>query len=81
VQMQASSHSPSTNPVPIELPTEDLAGRGDPTDSALAAPFHPLTGFLAVSAACFTSGLAGVYFEMVLKGKHCRFSGSENTDD
>ncbi|EJD53128.1 hypothetical protein AURDEDRAFT_180700 [Auricularia subglabra TFB-10046 SS5] len=29
---------------------------------------HPTTGFLAVSAACFTSGLAGVYFEMVLKG-------------
>lgn len=25
-------------------------------------------GFLAVIAACFTSGLAGVYFEMVLKG-------------
>lgn len=29
---------------------------------------HPLTGFLAVVAACMTSGLAGVYFEMVLKG-------------
>ena len=28
----------------------------------------PLTGFGAVTAACFTSGLAGVYFEMVLKG-------------
>jgi UDP-sugar transporter A1/2/3 len=27
----------------------------------------PLTGFAAVIAACFTSGLAGVYFEMVLK--------------
>ncbi|KAJ7581253.1 nucleotide-sugar transporter-domain-containing protein [Mycena floridula] len=26
-----------------------------------------LKGFLAVAAACFTSGLAGVYFEMVLK--------------
>ena len=38
-----------------------------------AAPVHihimsPLTGFGAVTAACFTSGLAGVYFEMVLKG-------------
>ncbi|KZT23952.1 hypothetical protein NEOLEDRAFT_1046525, partial [Neolentinus lepideus HHB14362 ss-1] len=34
------------------------------------APFHvmsPLKGFGAVTAACFTSGLAGVYFEMVLK--------------
>ncbi|TFK55139.1 hypothetical protein OE88DRAFT_1653815 [Heliocybe sulcata] len=28
---------------------------------------QPLKGFLAVAAACFTSGLAGVYFEMVLK--------------
>lgn len=28
---------------------------------------NPLIGFLAVMAACFTSGLAGVYFEMVLK--------------
>lgn len=27
----------------------------------------PLKGFLAVVMACFTSGLAGVYFEMVLK--------------
>src|SRR5258706_2699747 len=29
---------------------------------------HPIHGFFAVIAACFTSGLAGVYFEMVLKG-------------
>ena len=28
---------------------------------------HPLTGFTAVITACLTSGLAGVYFEMVLK--------------
>jgi solute carrier family 35 (UDP-sugar transporter), member A1/2/3 len=28
---------------------------------------QPTKGFLAVVAACFTSGLAGVYFEMVLK--------------
>ena len=38
-----------------------------------AAPIHihimnPLKGLGAVTAACFTSGLAGVYFEMVLKG-------------
>ncbi|KZT09571.1 uncharacterized protein LAESUDRAFT_756522 [Laetiporus sulphureus 93-53] len=37
-----------------------------------SAPLHvhimsPLKGFGAVAAACFTSGLAGVYFEMVLK--------------
>lgn len=28
---------------------------------------NALKGFMAVTAACFTSGLAGVYFEMVLK--------------
>lgn len=31
------------------------------------ASMNALKGFLAVVAACFTSGLAGVYFEMVLK--------------
>ncbi|KAH8116806.1 nucleotide-sugar transporter-domain-containing protein [Phellopilus nigrolimitatus] len=36
-------------------------------DSAMHV-MHPLTGFMAVVAACFTSGMAGVYFEMVLKG-------------
>ncbi|KAJ7029311.1 nucleotide-sugar transporter-domain-containing protein [Mycena alexandri] len=30
----------------------------------------PLKGFTAVTLACFTSGLAGVYFEMVLKGNN-----------
>ncbi|KAL5511094.1 hypothetical protein ACEPAH_4309 [Sanghuangporus vaninii] len=29
---------------------------------------NPVKGLVAVVAACFTSGLAGVYFEMVLKG-------------
>ncbi|GAA93720.1 uncharacterized protein L969DRAFT_96108 [Mixia osmundae IAM 14324] len=29
---------------------------------------NPLKGFIAVSLSCLTSGLAGVYFEMVLKG-------------
>lgn len=33
----------------------------------IAHKMSPLTGFSAVSAACMTSGLAGVYFEMVLK--------------
>lgn len=39
--------------------------------AAAAAPhlhaMNPLKGFAAVAAACVTSGLAGVYFEMVLK--------------
>ena len=29
---------------------------------------HAVHRFFAVTAACFTSGLAGIYFEMVLKG-------------
>ncbi|EDR03208.1 uncharacterized protein LACBIDRAFT_152799, partial [Laccaria bicolor S238N-H82] len=44
-----------------------------PTAVGSAHEYHvhvmsPLKGFGAVTAACFTSGLAGVYFEMVLKG-------------
>ncbi|KAG5653825.1 hypothetical protein H0H81_010098 [Sphagnurus paluster] len=35
--------------------------------SADVHTMNPLKGFLAVAFACFTSGLAGVYFEMVLK--------------
>ena len=40
------------------------------SSDGLTADVHtmvPFKGFLAVAAACFTSGLAGVYFEMVLK--------------
>jgi len=29
---------------------------------------HPFRGFMAVTLACMTSGLAGVYFELILKG-------------
>jgi solute carrier family 35 (UDP-sugar transporter), member A1/2/3 len=53
--------------------TKHTAPREQPVGSAHeSAPMHihvmsPLTGFIAVIAACFTSGLAGVYFEMVLK--------------
>ncbi|KAK0225788.1 nucleotide-sugar transporter-domain-containing protein [Armillaria fumosa] len=50
-----------------------VAPKNTPVGSAHeSAPLHihvmsPLKGFGAVTAACFTSGLAGVYFEMVLK--------------
>lgn len=70
VQIQASTSS-----VPVELPSlkssssVPVAG-GDTVDPppSTSPTLHPLTGFLAVTASCFTSGLAGVYFEMVLKG-------------
>ena len=39
-----------------------------PKASASSHQMDPTTGFLAVAMACLTSGLAGVYFEMVLKG-------------
>ncbi|KAF9264246.1 hypothetical protein L218DRAFT_926621 [Marasmius fiardii PR-910] len=59
VQIQTSHGTESPKNTPV----------GSAHDSA---PLHihvmsPLTGFAAVTAACFTSGLAGVYFEMVLK--------------
>jgi solute carrier family 35 (UDP-sugar transporter), member A1/2/3 len=62
VQIQTSSAI--APPKPVNMPV------GSAHD---AAPVHihimsPLKGFGAVTAACFTSGLAGVYFEMVLKG-------------
>ncbi|KAJ3517172.1 hypothetical protein NLJ89_g665 [Agrocybe chaxingu] len=42
------------------------AGKHD-SGTTLSDAMDPMKGFLAVVAACFTSGLAGVYFEMVLK--------------
>lgn len=60
VQIQSTSgHPPQSQNIAV----------GSAHDSA---PLHihimsPLKGFGAVTAACFTSGLAGVYFEMVLK--------------
>jgi solute carrier family 35 (UDP-sugar transporter), member A1/2/3 len=69
VQIQAAVASPETSPT--VLPSSNVYSQGgDTVDPVLpsASTLRPLTGFLAVSAACFTSGLAGVYFEMVLKG-------------
>lgn len=60
VQIQSTSgHAPQRQNMPVGSAHE-------------SAPLHihimsPLKGFGAVTAACFTSGLAGVYFEMVLK--------------
>lgn len=53
----------------IASPRQEQVPVGSAYDSA---PLHihvmsPMKGFGAVTAACFTSGLAGVYFEMVLK--------------
>lgn len=52
VQIQASMQHQAAAATPTATPSSSMA---------------PLKGFAAVTAACFTSGLAGVYFEMVLK--------------
>jgi UDP-sugar transporter A1/2/3 len=44
-----------------------IGGGGDKLSASAEKIMSPTTGFLAVFAACFTSGLAGVYFEVVLK--------------
>ena len=41
--------------------------KGSPSSGPDVHIMDPVKGFMAVAAACFTSGLAGVYFEMVLK--------------
>ena len=59
--------------VQIQTTAGHVAPRPSSNAVGSAHEFHvhvmsPLKGFGAVTAACFTSGLAGVYFEMVLKG-------------
>jgi UDP-galactose transporter len=49
----------------VQLQSGDAANRQSESSSHA---MNPLTGILAVALACVTSGLAGVYFEMVLKG-------------
>lgn len=41
---------------------------------------HPFKGFMAVTAACMTSGLAGVYFEFILKGGGSGGGGGQAPD-
>ena len=52
--------------VQIQAGTDTRDSRGVSASTVLLE-MNALKGFLAVVAACFTSGLAGVYFEMVLK--------------
>ncbi|GJE90722.1 UDP-galactose transporter [Phanerochaete sordida] len=43
------------------------SGSGHKSSDEVQRDMNAFKGFMAVVAACFTSGLAGVYFEMVLK--------------
>jgi UDP-sugar transporter A1/2/3 len=59
------------------------AGKAHSSHSSHSAKegMDAMKGFMAVSAACFTSGLAGVYFEMVLKNnKNSKTSSGAPTD-
>lgn len=77
VQIQSgnAAHSPIRSEVVADVISEGAhhvnALRSSTTTNNQVEAFQhmsPLRGFSAVSAACVTSGLAGVYFEMVLKG-------------
>jgi UDP-sugar transporter A1/2/3 len=57
VQIQTATSAPSSHDIP------SVVGSAHEYRHIMS----PLRGFGAVAAACFTSGLAGVYFEMVLK--------------
>ncbi|EGO21218.1 hypothetical protein SERLADRAFT_452357 [Serpula lacrymans var. lacrymans S7.9] len=60
--VQIQTAATFSHPAPREVPV------GSAHESAPHVHImSPLKGFGAVTAACFTSGLAGVYFEMVLK--------------
>ncbi|CAE6419148.1 unnamed protein product [Rhizoctonia solani] len=61
------STSDSVDPV-VKAAAESVSARAHEVVGQIKHVMNPLKGFAAVSAACVTSGLAGVYFEMVLKG-------------
>lgn len=51
----------------VQIQSSSTGGSASTTTLNLHS-MNPLKGFLAVTAACMTSGLAGVYFELLLKG-------------
>lgn len=52
--------------VQMQTGVDNHGSMGDDISAELHT-MNPMKGFMAVVSACFTSGLAGVYFEMVLK--------------
>ncbi|WWC89120.1 uncharacterized protein L201_004038 [Kwoniella dendrophila CBS 6074] len=81
VQMQSTS-APSHSATPIASPIatatahhgehqlrSEIPTTPNPVDSIMSSErvMHPFKGFIAVTLACLTSGLAGVYFEFILK--------------
>ncbi|KAG8856050.1 hypothetical protein FRB96_006617 [Tulasnella sp. 330] len=70
VQIQTTGGASAAKKVVEAVVPDEMAGEAatEIVHAVAAHVMNPLKGFLAVSAACITSGLAGVYFEMVLKG-------------
>ena len=69
IQSTASSAKP-TSSSGIKVSHGNSLRSEIPSASEILSPprvMHPLRGFMAVVAACMTSGLAGVYFEFILK--------------
>ncbi|KAK4688088.1 solute carrier family 35 (UDP-sugar transporter), member A1/2/3, partial [Tremellales sp. Uapishka_1] len=82
VQIQSSTAPAISSGQGVTVSKGTTALRSDipnPDETILSAVrvMHPLTGFLAVTMACLTSGLAGVYFELILKSS----SGSSPPPD
>lgn len=71
IQSGSPSHAPKPSPdmlVDTAFNSTVVEAVIETVQSAQEAAMNPFKGFMAVSLACMTSGLAGVYFEMVLKG-------------
>lgn len=70
VQIQNGAAPGSSHGTSIVEKVGELAEKSDIVAAVTNAvhEMSPFKGFVAVCAACVTSGLAGVYFEMVLKG-------------
>ena len=66
VQIQNGASPGTSSSTNIVEKVGELAAESDVV--AAVHEMSPFKGFAAVCAACVTSGLAGVYFEMVLKG-------------
>lgn len=80
VQIQSSSAPATSHHTHVDVSHEHQLRSEIPVpDEPIMSPervMHPIRGFVAVTLACMTSGLAGVYFEFILKSS----SGSSAPD-
>ncbi|KIR54000.1 solute carrier family 35 (UDP-sugar transporter), member A1/2/3 [Cryptococcus gattii Ru294] len=80
VQIQSSSAPATSHHTHVDVSHEHQLRSEIPVpDEPIMSPervMHPVRGFVAVTLACMTSGLAGVYFEFILKSS----SGSSAPD-